>query len=405
MTSENQINQSEEGVAKFWAKWATTTLGLIDSLLGKLGSVFPWLRSWLDRPIILPHAQRNWWHMGQTGEQKPSMQIVTYWYVTNRTDRPINILNAYIKRPRWQGMVMTKDVRSDYHGSYPVPPNMTTDLDASFYVSPPFRKRGKKLKLDIVFIDQNGQKRIVRGVEVPSHDKKRRELVILEEEAVYQLAHDIEKRVAGVLKDEITRYKKYGRRSGRLGSLHAEHHGRTVSSIYQDSWTDSRSGERQEIVTDPESAKIKTENGDALVKFYSTLGDADEQELFVNSLLTRLNKGKEYYCISYLIFYVLIRIGAFSQALDGAGVGLRPNPTFLDRLFRHDPNDRLLEPHQRHGFGDAQGLINGFLRYEHTAFTDNDIDLIEEFLKRDDEFRDRIIEKVNSVRSFRLTND
>jgi hypothetical protein len=32
--------------------------------------------------VIVPGQQRNWWHMGKTGGDRPSMQIVTYWYVT-----------------------------------------------------------------------------------------------------------------------------------------------------------------------------------------------------------------------------------------------------------------------------------------------------------------------------------
>jgi hypothetical protein len=104
----------------------------LDALLSKLGAVFPWLRGWLDRPVIVAGRQQNWWHMGRTGDGRPSMQIVTYWYVTNRTDRPISILNAYIKRPRWQGMVLTKDARSNYYGSYPVLPHSMTELHADF---------------------------------------------------------------------------------------------------------------------------------------------------------------------------------------------------------------------------------------------------------------------------------
>jgi len=93
----------------------TILKAVLDSLLGQLWSIFPWLRNWLDRPVIVPGRQRNWWHMGRTGDDKPSMQVVTYWYVTNRTDRSINILNAYVKRPRTQGIVLTKDTRSAYH--------------------------------------------------------------------------------------------------------------------------------------------------------------------------------------------------------------------------------------------------------------------------------------------------
>ena len=66
----------------------------IDSILGSLGGVFSWLRHWLDRPAILRGQQRNWWHVGGTGDGNPSMQIVTYWYVMHRTEWPVAILNA-----------------------------------------------------------------------------------------------------------------------------------------------------------------------------------------------------------------------------------------------------------------------------------------------------------------------
>ena len=68
-----------------------------------------------------------------------------------------------------------------------------------------------------------------------------------------------------VLKDEINRYKKYGRRSGELGSIYALYNGRKIKSIYQDGWTNSKSGERQEIVCDSENPQVISENGDALV--------------------------------------------------------------------------------------------------------------------------------------------
>jgi len=41
--------------------------------------------------------------------------------------------------------------------------------------------------------------------------------------------------------------------------------------------------------------------------------DAAERELFIISLLTRLNRAKEYYCVSYLILYVLYRIGELER--------------------------------------------------------------------------------------------
>ena len=137
----------------------TIVKAVLDSLLGKIGSIFPWLRNWLDRPVIVPGRQRNWWHMGRTGDDRPSMQIATYWHVTNRTDRSINILNAYVNRPRTQGIVLTKDTRSAYHGSYPVPAYATTELAADFWINPPFKREGKSISdhdLDLIeaFIEE-----------------------------------------------------------------------------------------------------------------------------------------------------------------------------------------------------------------------------------------------------------
>ena len=98
MTTDERNNGN--GEARFWAKTLSAILASIDSILGRLGALFPWFRDWLDRAVIVPSQRRNWWHMGRTGDGKPSMQIATYWYVTNRTARPVNLLKAYIKKPR-----------------------------------------------------------------------------------------------------------------------------------------------------------------------------------------------------------------------------------------------------------------------------------------------------------------
>lgn len=380
----------------------TILTAVLDSLLGKLGSIFPWLRDWLDRPVIVPGRQRNWWHMGRTGDGRPSMQIATYWYVTNRTGRPINILNAYINRPHAQGIVLTKDTHSAYHGSYPVPAHATTELVADFWIDPPFKREGKSIRIDIVFVDQNGQKRTVRNVRIDSDKKKRRKPVKLQEEAVYKLEHEVEKKVAAVLKDEVSRYKKFGRQHGELGSLHAVYKERVVKQIYGDGWSHSDSGKRLEIVSDPENAVIKSENGDALVGLFNSLGQEADKELLINSLLTRLNREKEYYCVSYLILHVLFRIGQLERGLETAQTALVPRPTWLDKLLRREPRTPLLELHQRHGLGDMLGLLNGLLRYNHPSFSDRELDLIEAFIEQPKEFSDRIAEKIHSARAFRL---
>ncbi len=297
---------------------------------------------------------------------------------------------------------MLKDVHSAYHGSYPVPPHMTTELHADFWIHPPFRKEGKNFKLDITFVDQYGQKRTIRNVEFKSDKTKQSPPVKLAEEAIYKLEHDIEKKVAAALKDEISRYKKYGRQSGELGSIISTYNGRQIKSIYQDSWTNSKSGERQEIVSDPENAKVSSENGDALVSLFNSLQTEEDRTLFTNSLLLRLNREKEYYCVSYLILYILLRIEQLDKALSTAAVSLQHRKGFWNKLLCKKQTERLLEKHQRYGFSDFLGLINGMLRYKHTAFTDQNLDAIEEFIANLSEHTFHISEKLNSVRSYRI---
>jgi len=374
---------------------------------GKTSALIPWIRHWLNRPIIVRHQRQNWWHMGRSGDQKPAMQVVSYWYITNQADRPLKMLNVYIVKPRIYGHVLTKDVNSEYHGSYPVPPHSTTDLHADFWIDPPIRKEGKDLKLDIVFVDQYGQKRKIKNVEFLSDKRNKSAPKNLRVEAIYALENDIEKKVAAVLKDEIYRYKKYGRKSGELGSIYALYKGRKIKSIYQDSWTDSKSGERQEIVSDPENAHVFSENGDALVNFYKGLSDDAEKELFLNSLIFRINREKEYYCVSYLLLYVLFRIGQLNDGLVAAESYLQKKQplkqSLLGRILQREPKAELLELHQRFGFSDALGLINGLLRYEHPSFSDKELDLIEVFISNVEEHAFRIDEKINSIRSFRIS--
>jgi len=342
--------------------------------------------------------------MGRTGDQKPAMQIVSYWYITNPTNLPIRILNTYINHPRISGHVSIKDIESEYHGSYSVPPYATTDLHADFWIHPPIRREGKDLKIDISFIDSFGQERKIKNVKIESDKKKRTIPKSLQSEAIYQIEHDIEKKVAAVLKDEISRYKKYGRSSGELGSTYAICDGRKIKSIYQDGWSSDKSGERQEIVSNPDNSRVYSENGDTLTKYFNKITDNHEKELFINSLLSRLNREKEYYCVSYLIIYVLFRIGKLNEGLASAKLDLQKKQSkqsLFGTLLRKQTNE-LLEPHQRYGFSDSLGIINGLLRYEHQSFTDIELDLLEEFISNLKEHTFSIEDKLNSIRSFRL---
>lgn len=387
-----------------WLKNTSQLLTAVNGILDKIGDLLPWIKHWLSRPVIVPHQRENWWHMGKTGGQKPAMQVVGYWYVTNRTNRPITILNAHIRKPKTPGHVMLKDVHSDYHGSYTVPPYTTTDLHADFWIVPPVCREGKDLKVDIIFIDQYGQKRKLRNVVFKSDKKNKNTPLKLKEEAIYQLNNEIEKKVASILKDEISRYKKNGRRSGELGSIYAIHGNgtRRIKSVYQDGWSSSRSGERQEIIAGVENSRIYTENGDALVEFFKSINNEADKDLFVNSLIARLNRHKEYYCVSYLILYVMFRIGYFTKVMNAAKNALDVKNTFLKNIFHKMQRHRAPEGHQRYGFSDFLGLLNGLLRFEHASFSNYDLDIIEEFINGTKEYSFSISEKINSIRALRV---
>ena len=157
-------------------------------------------------------------------------------------------------------------------------------------------------------------------------------------------------------------------------------------------------------MSDPENTHVSSENGDVLVNYYNELNDDAEKELFINSLISRINREKEYYCVSYLILYVLFRIGRLKEGLDAAENYLQKKQSLIDRLLQRKPKEELLELHQRFGFSDTLGLINGLLRYEHPLFSDKELDLIDQFISNVEEHAFRIDEKINSIRSFRLSS-
>jgi len=49
-------------------------------------------------------------------------------------------------------------------------------------------------------------------------------------------------------------------------------------------------------------------------------------------------------------------------------------------------------------------FISGLINYEHPSFIDKDLDIIEEFVDGIEEYSFQIAGKINSARSYRLTN-
>jgi hypothetical protein len=117
--------------------------------------------------VILPeHEHRLWWHMGGQGGQ-PAMQIVGDFYLTNISPEeilvPKTFMTAYYCRwglipvhKKVEGHVFVRLSQGETFGGYHIPPRSTTDCRADWWVQPPIKTKGKKLRGRVCFIDQFG---------------------------------------------------------------------------------------------------------------------------------------------------------------------------------------------------------------------------------------------------------
>ncbi|MFA5554268.1 MAG: hypothetical protein WCZ89_03745 [Phycisphaerae bacterium] len=112
-----------------------------------------------------PHPNATSWHMGSS-KDKPAMQIAGTFTVTNITKYNILLTVAKMKKPKKiLGAVMVSDIDSQYHGNYYIPPGATTNLIFDFWIIPPFKKQGENFIADIEFLDQFGNKHLIKKVE------------------------------------------------------------------------------------------------------------------------------------------------------------------------------------------------------------------------------------------------
>lgn len=114
--------------------------------------------------VVIPESRINafWWSIGAMADT-PLMQVVADFYVTNATERPIQLAGALLKINRWifvsrteRGNTMVKDLRSVYSGDYAIPPHRMTKVRADFYFARPFAKPKKAFNSRIGLIDQYG---------------------------------------------------------------------------------------------------------------------------------------------------------------------------------------------------------------------------------------------------------
>lgn len=110
---------------------------------------------------------QNYWHIGSQSN-KPILQIVCNFMVSNIIDQPISLANAILKGIKANQefvQILVKDVNSKYSGSYAIPPKNQTSVSICFILHPKkFPKNGEQLNLKVGVIDQFGNKYWVNNI-------------------------------------------------------------------------------------------------------------------------------------------------------------------------------------------------------------------------------------------------
>jgi len=203
------------------------------------------------------------------------------------------------------------------------------------------------------------------------------------EEFPYEIADPIEKEVVAVLKAELGRYGMCGRRVGGLGSVHIVYRGNAFTGVGSDGWI-SDSPANQVIVGDPDAATLKSDNLEALVKYYQALGSDEERVRFAKALLDRLDATRGYLAASYLIVAVCWSVGLLPDALRKAK---RDLPSGESRVF---------------GLSNVLMLLNGLLKYRYPDFSNEMLDEVERLTHGLGEHPFMIPAKIAAIRALRL---
>ena len=340
---------------------------------------------------VVKHSRENRWNLGKINRQ-PAMQINGHLYVTNIYNNNVRILSVQIINPRKarkncvRNNVLTRHYKNDIYGSYELLPNITSELSIDFWIQPPIINEDKDLKLTIALVDQFGNKHKIKNLLFESNVKKRLSAINnktpdLPKEAIYKIKNDIEKEVASVLKTEVVRYNEYGRKVGGLGSVRLKN---SNGSGIGTEWRKADSPTNNSIEMSPQKNYIISENAQALINLYNKLEKTNDKTIFVNFLLSRLSRDKEYASVGYLILLVLFRIGKLEMAFNIA----------KEKLYKD----------QSYGFSDSLRILDGLLRFEHISFSVELLEKIEIFIDSLDEYLFRIPERLSAIRAFRLNN-
>lgn len=369
-------------------------------------SIFKWLdilagalRNWRSERKagkkfhMTPVTQHCWWSVAKQPDGSFVTQIVADFAVKNQSANPVGLMRARIIKPTIRGkvihdMITVREQRGRMHGTayvsdYRIAPG--TSLPARVMVMITGKPRSSEYEdLLVVFgvSDEDGREQrinvVCRAMQKPDAIQKPPSV-----ESVHSIVDPVEKAVASVLQTEISRYELNGRQSGGLGSISIMFNGGEIKNFGSDTRL-MQTTANQEIVSDPTSATLKSDNLDALMALYARLGTEEDRERYANALLNRLQTDAGYGRVAYLIVLALWKIELLQEALQAAMFGL---PEGDQKEF---------------GLSNVLMAINGLLRYRHQDFTSAMLDDIDRFLQGSTEHSFRIPQKISEIRAQRL---
>jgi hypothetical protein len=307
-------------------------------------------------------------------------KIRSGWHITNVSDSDTLISEVSLIKPKVLGEITLSSIVEPYGPLRMLHPGVTAWGTVVFSVENPTFASGEKLNLKVQFVDryENRLRKNISDVpEVPSPMTDRKEFV---REAVSRITDTVEKQVATVLQAEVDRYASLSRWHGGLGSIQTTYKGQSYPGMLPD-FGRTGTAALQSIISDPENAKIESDNASTLLKLYEQLEEADKERC-ERALFERLTQFGEYSSIRYFILFVLYRIGKLEVALETLGSATPEAPS--------------------RNVGNSPSLLNGLLRCEYPNFTSSMLDAVERFIYGMGPAATGIRERVSAVRAVLL---
>ncbi len=392
---EKRVLSEPENVGSKVVAQASQWVALFD----RVTQIVPWVYDWIHRPVIELHPDRNTWALDDSGNRS-AIVFKSTWYVTNRSDRPLRVLAAEIKRPRIKGTVLVRSLPDGGWCEYAIPSKETAVMTASFVGEQPLLRPRKKIFVDVTFTDSFGQKVTKKRVAFEAHRRRERPTEIeLRSDLISDLPTEIERRIATVTREELAWVRNKLRDFGELGSIEVHERGMPVAHFASDFALRSRP--QVAVAPDLSGITMSSSNADPIIELYGRL-PSSEQAQFVAAIVERFDRARDTFGVMYLLVYILIRLGMLHVALEAIETRLVVRRTWWPRLAR-DNSVAVLPPEQNHGESRIYELLGGMLRWSHEAFSDADLDSIERHLNGRSGISPTLIDKIAVIRKLRWT--